>query len=252
MIKIKVRDPDKLLKQLQALPKRLEGVRFYLGSALSKEIQQDVVKRIPNDSSWLRLYKDSIDFYYNGKEWAVAGERDTGSIQHYDAETTLFAFAPTDVPTRILAQYNDWPIDMIPALSRPYGGQVIVKAGSSKTQVEIRRRIIETATPRIRQLLSQAGFSVNPYGTATFNGRVTADLKYLSTRLEEGTGAYPFGSVPHWRPAAMNVDSSVATLVSISRSKIEAVLKGDIPIRPAVMTPKIRDAIRNYTRKELS
>lgn len=252
MIKVKVKDPSNILKQLRALPRRLEGVKFFLGTVLSREIKNEVVKRIPNESTWLRLYKDSINFYYDGKEWAVAGERDTGSIQHYDAETTLFSFVPSDVPTRLLAQYNDWPLDMIPALNKPYGGQVMVKAGASKTQVEVRRKAITTALPKIRQQLGQSGYSVNPYGTATFNGRVTADLKYLATRLEEGTGAYPFGSIPHWRPAAMNTESSVNTTLAIARSKIEAILKGDIPARPNPMTPNIRNAIRSYTRKELS
>jgi hypothetical protein len=247
MLKIETIDPDDILKQLKGLPKRLEHVKYAIGSMMADRISNDVVRRIPAKAGWMSIYRDSIDFFYDGKEWAVAGEADGGSIKNYDADFNLISFVAVDTATQVMAQYNPWPLDMVPALNKPYKGRVVIRS-ASKAQVEVRRRLLSSVMPTIKRTLQGEGYNININGMPIINGNVTADLRTFSRQLEEGRGHYPFPSIPHWRPAASNVDNSIRVSLAMAKSKFESILRGDLPSKPKVMSSRMRSTISQYAR----
>lgn len=250
MIRIRKIDPHNIIGQFKALPKRLDSVKFALGSMIAQEIKNDVVRRIPTGGGWLNLYRNSIDFFFDGKEWVVGGETDGGNIKNYNTDVTLLAFSATDEASAVLANYNDWPIDMVPAINKPYSGRVTVKS-ANKTQVDLRRKVLIRQMPKIRLLLRNAGFTVNNLGVPTINGRLTADLRAFSRQLEEGRGMFPFPSVPHWRPAVASIDSTLKDMTAAAKSKFKGILAGYLPARPNPMSSQMKSTISKFVRHEI-
>lgn len=250
MYKFKKIDPDDVFKQIKALPKRLEGMKLAIGTMVADGMQQEVTKRLPNASSgWLAVYKRSIEFYYDGKEWMVAGETAGGGIKDYDAEATLLTFTSSDPASKIMAQYGSWTLDMVPALNVSYDGRVTIKS-ASKTYVALRRRTLVTVMPKVRQQLREAGFDVVSYGVPTLNGVLTADLKAFSRQLEEGRGDYPFPTIPHWRPAAATMNAKVKTAIAVAKTHFKAILSGDVPSPGNPMSSQMKSTISKFARRK--
>jgi hypothetical protein len=250
MFKVKITDPDNILKQLKGLPEKLELVKYSIGSTIAENIKRDVKSLIPSGAGWLSLYKNSIEFYYEKGEWVVGGETDGGDIKNFDADLTLVSFVASDPATNILVNYNDWPIDLIPAIQKAYSGRIVIKS-SSQAQVDLRRKSILRQLPKIRQLLRDAGFIVDTLGVPTINGRLTADLRAFSRQLEEGRGLLPFPSVPHWRPAVANVSSSLKDIIASTKSKFKAILSGDYQIVNKPMSSEMRSTISRFAKRKV-
>lgn len=250
MYKFKKIDPDDIFKQIKALPKRLEAMKTVVGNMVAEGMQQDVVNRLPNvGSGWLAVYRRSIDFYYDGKEWMVAGETAGGGIKNYDSDATLLTFTSSDPASTIMKQYGSWTLDMIPALNVDYNGTITIKS-ASKTYVALRRRTLATAMPKIRQQLRSAGFDVVPYGVPNLNGILTADLVAFSRQLEEGRGDYPFPTVPHWRPAAATMNSQIKTSIALAKTQFKAILSGEVPAPVRPMSAQMKATISKFARRK--
>lgn len=240
-------DKDQVKRQFEALPQRLENVRKALGAQIASEIRDDVRKRLPGSDGWLGIYRDAIDFYNDGKEWVVAGDKEV-DMTILDAEITLLTFAPDDAPSKILAQYNPWPLDLVPALTQSYVSRVSVQP-NGEGDVVARRAALVPILPQIITKLTQAGYAVQQYGLAQFNGRVTADLNYLSKKLEYGFAPMP--RVPHWRPAADNISRTLKEAVAATKEKFEAILKGNIPVIAKPMSSNLKSAVAASVRQQL-
>lgn len=240
-------DPSGLKKQLQAMPKRLDAARYLMGQNIAENLQEEVKKRIPQESGWLDIYRDAIKFSYDGKQWFVAGEADV-DIDDLSAETTLLNFGSSDKQSQILANYNPWPLDLVPGIERPYGATVEALA-AGESEVEARRQELLTQLPSVRANLTKAGFQWNAFELPIFNGRVTADLAFLGQRLELGHG--PFKSAPHWKPAVDGLPLTFQKSITKSKDQFESILTGRVNENAKRPSSDVKTMFQNAVRQQV-
>jgi len=196
-------DITKIVDQLKTLPDRLALAEKEAGAAIAARLAQEVKKKIPSGGGWLDIYRDAIEYIELGHgEFGVLGIAEV-SFTKLEADTTLLWFQGGDQASQVLAQYNPWPIDTIPAVKGGIASDALVKPASESEVSHHRQRIAGTLSSII-SLLGVVGASVETNGLASINGRIYADLDFLSRRLEYGLGGFP--RVPHWLPALQQAD----------------------------------------------
>lgn len=186
------------------ITKRLENVGRHLGRQLSENTAYEVTKRLKG-SGWIQIYRDAIIYREtpDGSEWAVAGLSDEENLFKFNAYRSLASFTPTG-DGRWPAEYNPWPIDMIPPAN--YRGTSLIVRIASGTVVEEYRAARARNLPTLLQALANQNISVRDEGLPVVDNGVFADIAYLANRLELG---YPgFDRIPHWGPAASVVERS--------------------------------------------
>lgn len=186
------------------ITKRLENVGRHLGRQLSENTAYEVTKRLKG-SGWIQIYRDAIIYLETpeGDEWAVAGLSSQEGLFKFPAEKSLASFSPTG-DGRWPAEYNPWPIDMIPAAT--YRGTSIIVRAAGTAQVEQYRAARARNLPTLLQVLAERGIAVRDEGLPVADNGTYADIAYLAQRLELG---YPgFDRVPHWAPAASTLERS--------------------------------------------
>jgi len=216
------------------LKRRLENVGRELGRQVATQTTRIVHKRLKG-SGWIKIYRDAI-FYRetpDGAEWAVAGLSQEEGLSRFPATTSLASFTPAG-DGRWPAEYNPWPIDMIPPAY--YRGSSIIVRNASESAVEGYRDARSRNLPTLLDVLAERGIMVNDGGFPVADNGVFADIAYLARRLELG---YPgFARVPHWGPAASAVKSSINGWLSEPKllRLVDDAIKGAEPKQVPQMT----------------
>jgi hypothetical protein len=194
-------EPQRFIDDLR---RRIDNAGRHMGRAVAGRIAGEVTKRIQG-SGWLQIYRDAITYREtpDGTEWAVAGLSKEENLFKFPADSSLASFEPVG-DGRWPAEYNPWPIDMIPAAN--YRGTTIVVRGASKSSVESYRAARANNLPTLLAVLAEQNISVDPEGFPTADGGAYADIAYLAQRLELGYPGFP--RKPHWGPAASVAESS--------------------------------------------
>jgi hypothetical protein len=199
-------DIDKILDQLETLPDRLALAEQEAGAMISARLADEVRKKIPSGGGWLDIYRDAIEYIELGKgNYGILGVAEV-SFTNLEAETTLLWFQGGDQASQVLAQYNPWPIDALPAVKGGIASDALVKP-ASESEVTHHRQRIAGSLSSIVALIARVGANVDPNGLVSINGQVFADLDFMARRLEFGLGGFP--KVPHWLPALQTVDKIV-------------------------------------------
>lgn len=230
------------LKALEAnLQKRLDNAGRHMGRAVAGHITEAVKSRL-RGSGWIEIYRNAI-FYRetpDGKQWAVAGLSQQDRLFEFPARTSLAAFTATG-DGQWPAEYNPWPIDMIPAAN--YRGTTIVVRSESEGSVETYRQARSRNLPTLLAKLAEQNVSVVPGGTPTAANGVFADIAYLARRLELGYPGFP--RVPHWGPTAGAARSSGDRWLKdpVLLSLVEDAIKGVEPVEVPQMSKSEADAL---------
>lgn len=224
------------MKKLQNdLPKRLTNVGRHLGRQVASKITHELVRRLKG-SGWLKIYRDAI-FYRetpDGGEWAIAGLSAQEHLFKYPARTSLAAFTSTG-DGRWPAEYNPWPIDMIPAAY--YKGTSIIVRSAPESVVEETRGARAANLPALLAVLEANKIVVKEDGLPTVDGETYADISYLARRLELGYPGFP--RAPHWGPAASQAEANGETWLYKSEvlTLVEEAIMGAEPRQVPQMTP---------------
>jgi len=244
VIKIKIKDKFDIKRQYKELPSKIQNLKYDIGSTIAKFTLDEVKKHIPFSGEWYQIYRNALKFYYDGKEWAVAGYADV-NIKDVDAKITLVRFGKGDDGSAILAEYNPWPIDMIPPTAKGYTS-VINLYPASTSEVESNRKRLLAIYDNIKIRLGKAGYSVREGDLPILAGKKTVDLKYLSQRLEYGLG--PFRHSPHWSKTVSKMSTIMREVTASSAGRFYSVLRGNFYYKPLSMPSKVRSMI-NSSRK---
>lgn len=199
MFRIKIKDDLKdLEKQLKTLPERMEKAQADVGAAVARHIQETVKERIPDEGGWYDIYRDAIQFYELAPgSWGVSGIAEL-PFEKIEAATTLLWFQQGGSGVKILANYNPWTIDVIPAFTNGIMADAIVKP-ASESEVNHHRLRLNSQENAIKSLLSREGITLQENELPKINGKIYADMDFMARRLELGLGGFP--RVPHWGPA---------------------------------------------------
>lgn len=222
-----------LLALKNDLRQRLDNVGRQLGRTLAEKITDEVKGRLQG-GGWIKLYRDSILYRETpeGTEWSVAGLSKQENLFKFPAATSLVAFTPTG-DGRWPAEYNPWPIDMIPAAN--YRGTSVVVRSAPESTVEGYRAARANNLPALLAVLAEQNISVDPEGFPNVAG-VYADIAYLARRLELGYPGFP--RIPHWGPASGAAESSGPrwlTSPDVLRL-VEEAINGQVPIEVPLMS----------------
>lgn len=226
MIRITISDDLKAIeRQMESLPERLELARRALGRHMASRLTKEVRDAIPSGGGWLDLYRDSIQLVeMSDGEFGVRGIAEV-PFSKLEAEQTLLWFLSGDEAAQILSQYNPWTIDAVPAVKGSIFADVIVRPASS-SEVNHHRQRLSGSLSSILTLLDRVGVAVEPNEFPSINGKVYADMDFMSRRLEAGLGGFP--RVPHWGPAAGLADKIANS--PDARKLVDGILKdGDEP-----------------------
>jgi hypothetical protein len=215
------------------LKERLANVGRHLGRQLSTKTTRTVRKRLKG-SGWIRLYRDAIIYKEtpDGDEWAVAGLSQE-EISKFPADKSLASFSPTG-DGRWPAEYNPWPIDMIPPAT--YRGTSLIVRSASESRVEEYRAARARNLPTLLQVLAESNIIVQEEGLPVAENGTFADIAYLARRLELG---YPgFDRIPHWGPAASVLERSGDAWLGEPKllQLVEDAIKGKGPSQVAQMS----------------
>jgi hypothetical protein len=235
----KTAGPD--LKELaRDLPRRLHNVGTEVGRAISENMAEEVKKRLAGRGGWIKIYYDAL-IYLEGQEgnnWAVAGLSERDDLFEFPAENSLLTITgyPEGSAAATLANYQPWPIDVIPPLTKAYEGTAVLQMhdpGTVKTYREARLRNLPTVVDALNEVaqVDQSG------DTLVEVERIYADIAYMARRLELGFDGYP--RVPHWGPAASAASAKGdrwATSPDVMRL-VESAVKGKEPGTVTTMSP---------------
>lgn len=194
---------DDVMKSLDGLQERMAAATASAGAVISNQLAEEVKARIPNQRGWLELYRNSIQFMeLNPGAWGVHGQADVQFTQ-LEAESTLLWFQQGDDVAAILAQYNPWTIDTLPGVVGGVRADCLVRP-ASQSEVAHHRERLGGLQRTIKALLQRVNKRIDEAEFPKINGRIMADLDFLSRRLEHGLG--DFDRAPHWEPAAARLD----------------------------------------------
>ena len=197
-------------KYRESVDARVKKAKSAVGRKLSEKIRDEVLRRIPPGGGWLKIYRDAMTFVEEDGTWKVLAEADV-ELTQVPADKSLVYFDGSSTVAAVLKSFNPWPVDTIPAISGGISATVSVLAASEAEVMEFRSRKLTQASS-IDAALNSIGVTVKPYDRPVINGSVTADLRFLSRRLEFGLAGYP--RVPHWTPAAAEARRSGETWIA--------------------------------------
>lgn len=188
---------------------QIRQAALHIGREIAMQASKSLIKRIAGSKgAWLKIYKDSIKYIeVEGElEWMVAGISDV-ELSQLPAEETVVEFnaGSNDPISSMMAKYNPWTIDAIPAISGGYIDDIVAKP-ASETEVSVIRSKLQGQMATILDDLEELNATVEKYGLTKFNGRIIADIDFMAKRLEYGLGG--FERKPHWRPMLADVKSN--------------------------------------------
>ena len=243
MIKIKIRkiNEDSIVKNLKGLGKALNDIKLTIGDSIAEDLKESLINKISSIGSgeWLKLYKEAINFSYSNGRWVITGEREI-SADFLDADKNLIIFGNTDAASSVLANYNPWPLDLIPALSRSYS-KITVRL-DSESNIEAQRKRILSKWPEIKRKLQEKGYNITEYSLPKFEGKIVADLGALAKQLEFGLG--PFQKQPVWQKTVSELTGKLTDITKKLNLDLENTLKnGRSKVRE--ISPELKDMLAN-------
>lgn len=250
MIRAKVTITPDLKRWLKGNPERMTNIRRVVGRTVAARISEEVLKRIPKESGWYEIYRKAILWQESrkGDKWAVAGETDI-ELTQIPAEESLVEIRGGDLIAQVLAQYNPWSVDTIPAVDGGFSADLLVRTASSG-EIEVRREALREQREEVIRKIQLAGGSVTLNELPVINGRVQADIAFLAKRLEYGLGGFP--RTPHWNPVArLAVREAESWVGSDKEAKVELERAGtDQKIKSAPIMSKdlIMRVVRSHGR----
>lgn len=166
---------------------------------LVEELKDRVIEMIPDLGGWYDLYKQSIKINKLGDDHYELTTTIT-EIQYttIDAEKSLIWLSGADNAARLLAQYNPWTLDTIPALDGDgLTAGLLVRPASEREVNTIRAQRLADLGDVERKLkpLDVKVLKFDPE-LPKINGRIMADVPFLAKRLEYGLGGFP--RTPIW------------------------------------------------------
>ena len=162
---------------------------------MAKALAERIRSMIPDQGGWFDIYRNAIDFIeINPMEWGVAGTAEL-EFDQVEAAASLLWFQGGDDAAQLLAPYNPWTIDTIPAIKNGITADILVRP-ASESEVDHHRRRLGPQLPSIAILLQRIGGQVEANGLPKIDGRIMADLDFLTRRLEYGLGGFP--RTPIW------------------------------------------------------
>lgn len=250
MIRATIKITPNLKRWLKGNPERMTNIRRVVGRTVAARIKKEVLKRIPDDGGWFDIYRDAIVWQESAKgdKWAVAGLTDV-ELRQLPAEETLIEFRGGDLAAQVLAQYNPWTVDTIPAVDGGVSTDLIARP-ASQGEIEARRMALRELREEVIEKLGLAGASASLHDRPVINGRVQADLIFLAKRLEYGLGGFP--KSPHWNPTAQRARTDAETWVTRDNEAMKELEKAgtDKPISTAPIMDRdlIMKVVRSYGR----
>lgn len=240
MIRIAVQNLDKLLSEVDQVPARAALARDAVAALVAKRVAEKVKDRIPSGGGWLDIYRESIQFVeLEPGAFGVSGVAEV-PFSYLEAEQTLLWFQQGDTTAQILGQYNPWVIDAIPAVQGGIFSDVLVRP-ASESEVRHHRERLSGQLTSINMLLDRAGVSVEANGLPMLNGKVYADLDFMSRRLEYGLGGFP--RVPHWGPAVADAER-ISNSAEVTNALNKALFEGKSTVKNPPPNEKAADHIR--------
>lgn len=199
-----------LKKYQKSIKERLQQVKSVVGEKVASKIAEEVRNRIPNQGGWFDIYKEAIFFDEEDGVWKVKAESEV-ELTQVPAQKSLVNFSGSSAAAAVLSSFNPFPIDTIPAVVGGIRGDQTVLVASVEEVMSHRERHASIQS-EITAALSRQGVSVNWSERPVINGKVVADLKFLSKRLEHGLGGFP--RIPHWVAAIAEAERSSQKWVS--------------------------------------
>jgi hypothetical protein len=199
-----------LKKYQDSVKERIQQVKSVVGEKIASNLADEVKKRIPNQGGWYDIYKEAIFFDEEKETWTVKAESDV-ELTQVPAQQSLVNFSGASAAAAVLSSFNPFPIDTIPAIAGGINADQMVLAASYGEVMSHRERHA-SIQGEITTALSGRGMSVNWSERPVINGKVVADLKFLSQRLEHGLGGFP--RIPHWSAAVGEAERSSQKWVS--------------------------------------
>lgn len=212
MIKFDVKKSIELNRLIDDIPNRIDNARRAIGQEIADKIENEVSRRIPTNSVWMRIYKNAITYKetLNSFRWAVAGYADV-PYGHLPAAETLIIFSGISQLGQILKPYNPWTVDTIPPVIGGYREAIVARPATESSVNNERNRLLIVLSI-VNDALINAGASIDAQGSSPeINGKVYADLIFMAEKLE--TGGAGFSRVPHWSTAANKVETSMETWI---------------------------------------
>ena len=209
-MKITGRASIDLKKYQDSIKKRVRQVKSVIGDKVASSLVEEVRKRIPNQGGWFDIYKDALTFEEDTNTWTVKAETDI-ELTQVPAQQSLINFSGPSAAAGVLSSFNPFPVDTIPPINGGFNADITVLAASYEEVMSHRERHSDLQA-EISAALSRQGLSVNWTERPVINGKVVADLKFLSQRLEHGLGGFP--RIPHWSAAVAEAARSAHKWVS--------------------------------------
>jgi len=268
MLKIKVTTDPKITEFMRTIPRLMADIKKVMGRKVASELKAEVLRRIPNEKGWYKIYRDSVTFYElpSGDRWGVVG-RTNATLTTIPAHNSLIFFndsvtdegGPTSEDAEnpdfkvlaILKKYNPFTVDTLPSLQGgikiPTNARPVVVEPASISKVKKAREDLRDVADQIRNRLEkEAGAKLADRDKfPKINGKLYIDIAFLSMRLEYGLEG--FRKVKHWQPAMKAVKTNVPKWLAepdIQKELERAVngkpLASDATILPNDIIKKIR------------
>ena len=182
-----------------------------MAETLAVRCKEIVESRIPNKPGWYKLYRDSLKIVVKDEAVFLLAESSIYELKDTPPEKTLFVFDGESEEALVLKRYNPWPVDMIPALVGGISADVQALP-ASKMETNKRREQLAGQMGTVSRSLARKGLNVEDDAFPTINGKITADLNFMSKRLEHGLG--PFSPMPHWSVAVSEFNTNAISWIS--------------------------------------
>jgi len=154
---------------------------------------------IPDKGGWYDLYKASIKVVKLGDDHFEIMTT-VAQIKHGDilADSSLIWISGPGAVADILSQSNPWTLDTIPAINgEGLIADMLVKPTNDFEVAKIRSKRLNDL-PMVRARINETESQVLDFDSALpeIKGKVTADVPFLTKRLEYGLGGFP--RTPIW------------------------------------------------------
>jgi hypothetical protein len=185
-------------EQFKTLPERVGRAAHSAGAAIAQALAERIRSMIPDQGGWFDIYRQSINFIeINPSEWGIAGVAEL-EFDQVEADASLLWFQGGDDVAQLLSPYNPWTVDTLPSVKDGITSDVLVRPASAG-EVDHHRTRLKAQLPSIGLLLQRIGAQLQPNGLPKVDGRIMADLDFLTRRLEFGLGGFP--RTPIWAKA---------------------------------------------------
>lgn len=216
----------------QVIAARIDSARSLAAKTITDEVAEFVKDLIPRQGGWFDIYREAITYFSTkkGTKWAVSGLWPK-EYTAFPADSTLLDFKAPDPLTGgdssiagVLASYNPWTVDRLPALMGGIQVEATARPASS-SEVDAQRERLIAAETAIKSALTSVGGRIEEGGVPRIVGVVYADVVFMAKALEHGLAGLP--RTPHWVKALRAVHADAGSWVAPVKDRIARVLNGE-------------------------